>query len=715
MKWNILKPYLALLCTSTQLLPAGQTAIKKEPHQLSPRSSFAAVDPSFPILPSRENIEVTFPDIINADYDNQEDAYIGNTPLGIHYAITRKDNQTLTDTFDGYTIPKADYTVSFNGTIGKKYDAKKYGPFFLYPLNKDHFDLNEEIAFSGFDLAKRDAATVIFLGDFIIAQPHETKPDIGLFYRGWDIAKENEITLMQPFYPMTEIATDNYFTFPIKKDSYGNRIFSGVNSDGKPLRFLETGDYLIENFPTSQPGIYEVTAWNKKEHKQQKFKKLVALVNGGQPKKLKEFFLIQLLGEGGQGIVYKAWDPQEKKFVAIKQLAKEFLEDSDLKRKRQNLARFQRDGGMMQQLNHPNIMKVLGQGEEPSPFYIMDCLVGATLDQILNELKQKERALSLSETITLMTQVAKGLEHLHTFQLPESSFSNFVHLDIKPANIFLTTSKEIRIIDFGICYAKGLNKIDDENLWGTIWYQSPEHAASLFDNVDQRSDIYSMGIVLYELLVGKTPFEGASEQEIQASKAGKLFHERFLSKGFLKDRVKKIKLLALIETQITKMESWDWLSEEDEEKLKDLQEQKKKLAPLKRAVDLSQLQDDSLNKIEKIILKATAFDREDRYQTDKEFIQALQSLQKTLSPLLISPVSSSEWEDLITDITFEKEQSQAGMVAEAVAESATAAMRERPLPSEVVRTSLFFKLRRAYPNGITLTVPIPSEAVETSL
>ncbi len=211
-----------------------------------------------------------------------------------------------------------------------------------------------------------------------------------------------------------------------------------------------------------------------------------------------------LLGVGGMGVVYKALNSYLDKIVAIK----------TLKGKRYNekeLLRFQQEGKLLAKLVHPNLVSVMdfGVNQAQEPYMVLEYLQGESLAEMLKE----EGILDLDLALDLTKQAAAGLAHAHSF--------GAVHRDIKPGNIFVTKSREgplVKVFDFGI--AK-LFFMDDPGaradltktgeIFGSPLYMSPEQA--LGKSLDERSDLYSLGCVLYEMLVGKPPIVGQSAME----------------------------------------------------------------------------------------------------------------------------------------------------------------------------------------------------------
>ena len=207
--------------------------------------------------------------------------------------------------------------------------------------------------------------------------------------------------------------------------------------------------------------------------------------------------MISVLGIGGMAVVYKAFDHKLKRNVAIKVLRDDVAMDSQSRR------RFRTEYQAVGMLSHPNIRAVydvVSSGD--TEYIVMEYVEGINLKQYL----KKKGALSWKETLHFSTQIAKALSHAHS--------KGIIHMDIKPQNIMLPRDGTAKVADFGIAQLgdMGEESDDQEEAVGSIHYISPEQARG--EAVDARSDIYSLGVVMYEMLTGRLPFDGESVAEV---------------------------------------------------------------------------------------------------------------------------------------------------------------------------------------------------------
>ncbi len=209
-------------------------------------------------------------------------------------------------------------------------------------------------------------------------------------------------------------------------------------------------------------------------------------------KLLSNRYLIQeVIGVGGMAVVYKALDNLDNKTVAVKILKKEYSADEEFRR------RFKNESKAVAVLSHPNVVKVYDVSfGETLQYIVMEYVDGITLKQYI----QKKGALTLRESVVITTQILKALAHAHE--------KGVIHRDIKPQNIMLLRdNKTIKVADFGIAsfHNKGDTKTMTDGAIGSVHYISPEQAKG--EIVDNKTDIYSVGVVLYEMLTGKVPFQ----------------------------------------------------------------------------------------------------------------------------------------------------------------------------------------------------------------
>ena len=206
--------------------------------------------------------------------------------------------------------------------------------------------------------------------------------------------------------------------------------------------------------------------------------------------------IIKTIGEGGMANVYLANDTILDRKVAIKVLR------GDLSNDEKFIRRFKREALSVSNLSHPNIVEVYDVGEEEGNYYIvMEYIDGKTLKQLL----QKRGALTLTEVIDIMSQLTDGLSHAHEAYI--------IHRDIKPQNIMIEDNGLVKITDFGIAMAMNSTQLTQTNsVMGSVHYLPPEQANGKGSTV--KSDIYSLGILMYELLTGSVPFKGDNAVEI---------------------------------------------------------------------------------------------------------------------------------------------------------------------------------------------------------
>ena len=203
--------------------------------------------------------------------------------------------------------------------------------------------------------------------------------------------------------------------------------------------------------------------------------------------------LLEKSGGGGMAVVYKAKDRLLNRYVAVKILRPDLVENEEF------VARFKRESQAVASLSHPNIVNLYDVGQKDDIHYIvMEFVDGATLKDHIRE----EGKLSMEEAVRIASEICSALQHAHE--------NNIVHRDIKPQNILISKDGTAKVADFGIARAvtSATVTMAGANVMGSVHYFSPEQARGGY--VDKKSDIYSLGIVLYEMVTGIVPFEGES-------------------------------------------------------------------------------------------------------------------------------------------------------------------------------------------------------------
>jgi serine/threonine protein kinase len=206
------------------------------------------------------------------------------------------------------------------------------------------------------------------------------------------------------------------------------------------------------------------------------------------PDQIGKYRVLELLGRGGMGAVYKAEDAAIGRLVAIKVLLTEFENDDMLKR-------FYSEARSTGRLRHSNIVTLYDLGNtEGSPYLVMEFLEGESLDKVISSL----RKLTLLEVLDIVRQVCSGLHYAHENQI--------IHRDVKPGNVVLLPDGQVKLVDFGIAKFGNDRQTRTGMAIGSVKYMSPEQISGA--DVDRRSDIYSTGVLLFEVLTRRLPFEG---------------------------------------------------------------------------------------------------------------------------------------------------------------------------------------------------------------
>lgn len=200
----------------------------------------------------------------------------------------------------------------------------------------------------------------------------------------------------------------------------------------------------------------------------------------------------EIIGVGGMSVVYKAYDNVDDRIVAIKVLKEEFLNNEEFKR------RFKNESKAIALLSHPNIVKVFDVNfGEKLQYIVMEYIDGITLKEYIT----KQGAITWNDALFFMTQILRAVQHAHD--------KGIVHRDIKPQNIILLQNGNIKVTDFGIArFSRSETRTLTEQAIGSVHYIAPEQAKGEF--TDEKADIYSIGVVLYEMLAGSVPFEADS-------------------------------------------------------------------------------------------------------------------------------------------------------------------------------------------------------------
>lgn len=198
--------------------------------------------------------------------------------------------------------------------------------------------------------------------------------------------------------------------------------------------------------------------------------------------------IVSAVGSGGMSDVYKAKDHKLNRFVAIKVMKQEFSREDNF------ISKFQVEAQSAAGLAHPNIVSVYDVGEENGLYFIvMELVEGITLKKYI----EKKGKLPVKEAISIAIQVSMGIEAAHK--------NHIIHRDIKPQNIIISKEGKVKVADFGIAKAATSNTISS-NVMGSVHYTSPEQAKGGYS--DEKSDIYSLGITIYEMITGRVPFDG---------------------------------------------------------------------------------------------------------------------------------------------------------------------------------------------------------------
>ena len=240
-----------------------------------------------------------------------------------------------------------------------------------------------------------------------------------------------------------------------------------------------------------------------------------------QPQTLGKYQIQGILGKGAMGVVYKGFDPNIARPVAIKTIHASLL-DTDMGR--ELLSRFRNEAQAVGRLNHANIVSIYEFDQDHgTPYFVMEFVEG----QDLKTVQKSGRRFTPEEAVNIVDSVLSALAYTHELGI--------VHRDIKPANIFITNHNQIKLADFGIARVDNAELTQMGSVLGTPSYMSPEQCKG--SKVDARSDLFSTGVVLYELLVGRKPFGGENTHAIMhsvlsADPARPTSHDQAIPKAF---------------------------------------------------------------------------------------------------------------------------------------------------------------------------------------
>ncbi|CAH1207305.1 Serine/threonine-protein kinase PrkC [Paenibacillus plantiphilus] len=241
--------------------------------------------------------------------------------------------------------------------------------------------------------------------------------------------------------------------------------------------------------------------------------------------------IITRIGGGGMALVYKAHDVLLNRNVAVKILRQQFVHDEEF------IRRFRREAQSAAALSHPNVVSIYDVGQEEDTHYIvMEYVEGNNLNEII----QERAPLQTEEAVRISLQICDALEHAHHNQI--------IHRDIKPHNILIGKNGRVKVTDFGIARAVTSSTITQTgSVLGSVHYFSPEHAKGI--STGEKSDIYSLGIVLYQMLTGQLPFLGESPISVALKHLQETFEEPRIVNSYIPQSVENVILKAMRKNQ----------------------------------------------------------------------------------------------------------------------------------------------------------------------
>jgi tRNA A-37 threonylcarbamoyl transferase component Bud32 len=307
---------------------------------------------------------------------------------------------------------------------------------------------------------------------------------------------------------------------PLSLSDFRKRPAAKKAPASKSLDSLLSGDSSVSDLPTIVAHFEEISE-SSRVAESQDFGSAGAEEDSSDPlvgRILGGCQLTEKIARGGMGLIYKARQLNLKRVVAVKILAEDLSSD------RSFVERFLEEARSAAQMNHHNIVHINDVGEiDGLFFFIMEFVDGENLKSVL----ERKGVLSVERSLAIALQVCSALRHSHG--------QGIIHRDVKPENIMITTDGVVKVADLGL--AKRIEAANDGltkagTIFGTPYYMAPEQAKN-FSDVDQRSDIYSLGVTLYKMITGKVPFDGRSPIEIMV----KAFDGKHLSVRSLREDV----------------------------------------------------------------------------------------------------------------------------------------------------------------------------------